>query len=158
MKTVSLSGSARQGVGKKDAAALRRDGRVPAVLYGGDQQIHFNVSAIELKKLIYSPDVYEVNLDIDGTSYRSIIKGDEEPEPRTETMLTLSMLNPNEVLMSKISGAQSIDDYQLIQSKTFFESTQDLHSNWHEKETPKPEESLQLSHSNSIFSKYFNNH
>lgn len=74
MKSVSLSGSLRGGVGKKDAAALRREQRVPSVLYGGTEQIHFHISAIELKKLVYSPDVFEVNLEIDGKTYRSIIK------------------------------------------------------------------------------------
>ncbi len=41
MKTVSLSGSPRENVGKKDAAALRAQGKTPVVMYGGKEQIHF---------------------------------------------------------------------------------------------------------------------
>ena len=41
MKTLSLSGSSRENVGKKGAAELRRQERVPAVLYGGEKQVHF---------------------------------------------------------------------------------------------------------------------
>ena len=74
MKTVSLSGSPRESVGKKDAAALRRDGRVPSVLYGGTEQIHFHISELEIKKLIYSPDAYEIHLNLDGKTYRCVMK------------------------------------------------------------------------------------
>ena len=37
MKAVSISGSVRQNVGKKDAKAVRKQGLVPGVLYGGEQ-------------------------------------------------------------------------------------------------------------------------
>lgn len=74
MKTVSLSGSPRENVGKKDAAQLRREGRVPGVLYGGDQQLHFSVLENDLNKLIYTPDVYMIQLELDGTTYNTIIQ------------------------------------------------------------------------------------
>lgn len=74
MKTVSMSGSLRENVGKKDAAALRKEGRVPSVLYGGPEQIHFHISELEIKKLIYSPDAYEVHLELGGKTYRSVMK------------------------------------------------------------------------------------
>jgi len=44
MKTVSLSGSLRENVGKKDAKKHRREGFVPCVMYGGKEQFHFVVS------------------------------------------------------------------------------------------------------------------
>ncbi len=43
MKSVSLSGSPRENVGKKDAATLRNQDLIPCVLYGGDKQYHFYV-------------------------------------------------------------------------------------------------------------------
>ena len=48
MKTVSLSGSSRENVGKKGAAELRKQERIPAVLYGGQQQVHFSISENEV--------------------------------------------------------------------------------------------------------------
>ena len=74
MKTTQLSGSPRENVGKKEAAALRRADRVPAVLYGGKTQAHFSVGKLELEKLVYTPDVYRIELDIDGTKTDAIIK------------------------------------------------------------------------------------
>ena len=61
MKTVSLSGSSRENVGKKGAAELRKQERIPAVLYGGQQQVHFSISENEAKKLVFTPNVYLID-------------------------------------------------------------------------------------------------
>jgi large subunit ribosomal protein L25 len=74
MKSVSLSGSVRQGVGKKDAKAIRTAGNVPCILYGAGHQISFQVSYKELTPLVYTPEVTKVSLQIDGKNYTSIIK------------------------------------------------------------------------------------
>jgi large subunit ribosomal protein L25 len=74
MKAISLSGSLRENVGKKDAKAIRNAGKVPCVLYGNGVQTHFSVDSIALGKVVYSPDVYQVELDINGTKTRAIIQ------------------------------------------------------------------------------------
>jgi large subunit ribosomal protein L25 len=74
MKAIFMSGSSRTNVGKKDAKALRVDGLVPCVLYGGDSQIHFSVIATEFKPLLFTPDVHTVELSIDGTSYKAVLQ------------------------------------------------------------------------------------
>lgn len=74
MKAISLSGSPRENVGKKDAKAIRNAGGVPCVLYGNGTQTHFSVDSIALGKVVYSPDVYQVELDINGKKTRAIIQ------------------------------------------------------------------------------------
>lgn len=74
MKTVSLSGSRRANVGKKDASAIRKSGKVPCVIYGGKEQVHFTCSELELGKIVWSPDAHEVKLNIDGKEHRSFIQ------------------------------------------------------------------------------------
>lgn len=74
MKSVSLSGRLRSGVGKKDAKAVREEGRVPCILYGGAEQISFSLSERDLTHVIYTPHVYQISLDIEGKTYHSIIK------------------------------------------------------------------------------------
>lgn len=74
MKEVSLSGSVRTNVGKKDAKAVRLAGKVPCVVYGGDTQTHFEVGHIEMEKLIYTPNVYIINIEIEGKKTATIIK------------------------------------------------------------------------------------
>ena len=85
MKEVSLSGAPRTHVGKKDAAALRRDGQVPCVLYGGDEQYHFSVKHTDLEKLVYTPNVYFIGLDIDGQKKKAIIQ-EVQHHPVTDRM------------------------------------------------------------------------
>lgn len=74
MKSVSISGSLRTNVGKKDATALRNANQVPCVLYGGKEQVHFAVATPEFKSLIYTPEVHTVNLDISGKKYNAILQ------------------------------------------------------------------------------------
>ena len=66
MKTAHLSGSLRANVGKKDATALRNAGLVPCVLYGQGEQTHFAVKRTAIDKIVFSPDVFQVALDIEG--------------------------------------------------------------------------------------------
>ena len=74
MKAIFMSGSSRANVGKKDAKALRVDGLVPCVLYGGDSQIHFSVIATEFKPLLFTPDVHTVELNIEGKLYKAVLQ------------------------------------------------------------------------------------
>jgi large subunit ribosomal protein L25 len=74
MKKAQLSGSLRANVGKKDAKALRNAGMVPCVLYGQGEQTHFSVRRVDVEKLIFSPDVYQVEIDIDGNKKNAIIQ------------------------------------------------------------------------------------
>ena len=74
MKTAHLSGSLRANVGKKDAAALRNAGLVPCVLYGQGEQTHFSVKRTAIDKIVFSPDVFQVALDIEGKKAIGIIR------------------------------------------------------------------------------------
>ncbi len=74
MKTVQLSGSPRASVGKKDAKAVRNAGRVPCVLYGTGEQTYFSVRDVDMEKIVFSPDVYRIELDIEGTKKVAIIQ------------------------------------------------------------------------------------
>ena len=74
MKTVSISGSLRESVGTKDAKKQRKEGKVPCVLYGGSEQLHFVTEEVSFKKLVYSPDAYTVVLDVNGKNYNAILQ------------------------------------------------------------------------------------
>ena len=74
MKSVSVSGSLRENVGKKDAKNQRRNGFVPSVLYGGEKQLPLLVEEKSFKDLIYTPEVRYVELDVDGQNYKAVIQ------------------------------------------------------------------------------------
>lgn len=95
MKIAQLSGSLRANVGKKDAASLRVAGRVPCVLYGQGSQTHFSVKQNDIEKLVFSPDVYQVDLDIDGKKTRGIIQ-ELQQHPLKDTIQHVDFLELNE--------------------------------------------------------------
>lgn len=91
MKQVSLSGSPRAGVGKKDAATIRKKGLVPCVLYGGSEQLHFSVKYIDIHKIVHSPDVYNVALEVEGKKQEAIIQ-ELQFHPVTDKILHVDFL------------------------------------------------------------------
>ncbi len=73
MKSIDLKGHLRTEIGKKGSKSLRKEGNVPCELYGGEN-VHFYVSEIALKKVIYTPNTYMINLDIDGKKYQAVMR------------------------------------------------------------------------------------
>ena len=74
MKSFSIIGTKRAAQEKHEARDLRAEGKVPCVLYGGKEQIHFSTPTISLKGLVYTPEVHTVDLSIDGINYKAIMK------------------------------------------------------------------------------------
>jgi len=91
MKTVSLSGALRAHVGKKDAKKQRREGLIPSVLYGGKEQVHFTLKTRDFEHLIFTPEVYLINLNIDGKEYQAILQ-DVQYHPVTDKVLHADFL------------------------------------------------------------------
>jgi len=101
MKSISIKATKRPVVGKKEAKRLRSEGLVPGVLYGGEEPIHFQAPEKEFKSLIYTPNVYLVNLDIDGTVYQSIIQ-DTQFHPVEEQLMHVDFLQTSDDKMVKV--------------------------------------------------------
>jgi len=74
MKSVVVKGQKRETVGKKESKKLRAQEIVPAVLYGGEDPIHFAVPFSELRQLVYTPNVYLIDLEIDGKAYKAMMQ------------------------------------------------------------------------------------
>ena len=101
MKTVSLSGSSRENVGKKGAAELRKQERIPAVLYGGQQQVHFSISENEAKKLVFTPNVYLIDLEVNGKKVKAIVQ-ETQIHPVTDRILHIDFFEVNETNPFKV--------------------------------------------------------
>lgn len=76
MKHFNLSATVRQAdqLGKKATKALRREELVPVVLYGGSETKHLVVKADDLNKLIYTPEIYLIELDVEGKQHKAVLK------------------------------------------------------------------------------------
>ena len=86
MKTVSMSGLPRGGVGKKDAKKSRQQGMVPCVMYGGESQLHFLIDETSFKHLIFTPEVKLAEITIDGNIHIASIQ-DVQYHPVTDKIL-----------------------------------------------------------------------
>jgi large subunit ribosomal protein L25 len=91
MKSLAINGSLRETNGKKEAKALRDQGNVLCVLYGGKEPVHFAAPVSTFKKLVYNHEVHTVDLTIDGKSYSAIMK-DIQFHPITDEILHIDFL------------------------------------------------------------------
>ncbi|MFA6949631.1 MAG: 50S ribosomal protein L25/general stress protein Ctc [Lentimicrobiaceae bacterium] len=94
MKTVSLSGSLRENVGKKDAKAQRLAGKVPCVIYGGKEQVHFATDVVNFKPILYSPASFLINIKIDGKEYLTVLQ-DVQSHPVSDDILHVDFFELN---------------------------------------------------------------
>ena len=74
MKKIEIVGYQRANLGRAESQAIRAEGNVPCVLYGGQEQVHFYAPAILFRDLLYTPNVYEVALNIEGDEHRAILQ------------------------------------------------------------------------------------
>ena len=95
MKSVALSGNNRAEKGSSKSNILRKEEKVPCVIYGGKENIHFSVNEILFSKIVHSPEVYFIDLDIDGKKYKAIIKA-VQYHPVTDRPIHIDFLEVNE--------------------------------------------------------------
>ena len=95
MKSVALSGNTRAERGTSNANNLRKEEKVPAVIYGGKENVHFTVNEVKFNKIINTPEVYFIDLDVDGTKFKAIIK-DVQFHPVTDRVLHIDFLEVDE--------------------------------------------------------------
>ncbi|MDI9882098.1 50S ribosomal protein L25/general stress protein Ctc [Flectobacillus longus] len=91
MRKIEVVGFKRETLGTKSAKDLRNASLVPCVLYGGQDVVHFAVPMILFRDLIYTPEVAEVELNIEGEIRRAILQ-DSQFHPVNETILNVDFL------------------------------------------------------------------
>ena len=91
MKTLAINVTERKNVGKTSTRALRNQGNVPCVLYGGEKQVTFYAHENDFRKLVYTPNTFLVELDVDGTEIKAIMQ-DIQFHPVTEKILHIDFL------------------------------------------------------------------
>jgi len=91
MQSVQVSGEVRENLGKKHSKATRREGSVPAVLYGAGDPVHFTIKPLSVRSLIYSPEFKLAELLIAGKTYKAIVK-DYQFHPVTDNLRHIDFL------------------------------------------------------------------
>ncbi len=87
MKSISIKGSKRESVGKVSTKALRNAGKVPCVVYGGDQALHFSADELSFSKLVYTPNVYTASIELESGEKLKAILQDIQFHPVTDKIL-----------------------------------------------------------------------
>jgi len=91
MKTLAISVQEREKVGKKNTRALRNQGNVPCVLYGGEKQVTFYAHENDFRKLVYTRDTFVVKLNINGKETKAVMQ-DIQFHPVTDKILHIDFL------------------------------------------------------------------
>ena len=102
MREINVAGKSRSNLGKKASKEMRKEGLIPCNLYGekknADGQpeaLSFAVPMAELRKVVYTPHIYVVNLDIDGQKHTAIMK-ELQFHPVTDALLHADFYEINE--------------------------------------------------------------
>ncbi len=74
MKKLEIVGYKRANLGRTESQAIRAEGNVPCVLYGGSEQIAFYSPAILFRDLLFTPNIYQVTVNIEGDEYQAILQ------------------------------------------------------------------------------------
>ena len=87
MKSITIKGSKRESVGKVATKALRDADKVPCVLYGGENTLHFYANELDFSKLVYTPNAHTVVIDINGKMKINAILQDIQFHPVSDKIL-----------------------------------------------------------------------
>ncbi len=91
MKSFSIKAQKRTDLGKKNSKQLRAANQVPCVMYGGQENIHFYAHANDFRKMIYTDQVYVIELDIDGNTAKAVLK-EIQFHPVTDAILHIDFV------------------------------------------------------------------
>lgn len=91
MKTFQLKAEVRESQGKRSSKQLRKQGLVPAVIYGGDNNLSLTVEEKDLRGLIYTPDIHLIEMSVDGKEMTCIIQ-DIQFHPVNDHVLHIDFL------------------------------------------------------------------
>ncbi|MFT7249613.1 MAG: large subunit ribosomal protein L25 [Psychromonas sp.] len=102
MKKTEIVGFKRANLGRSASNQLRVEGQVPCVLYGGSEQVSFYAPAYLFRPLIFTPNAYEVTLNIEGKEYSAILQ-DRQYHPVNDTLIHADFLEITPDKVIKIS-------------------------------------------------------
>ncbi len=102
MLEINVSGKKRSSLGKKASKEMRKEGLIPCNIYGEKKDadglpeaLAFAVPMSELRKVVYTPHIYVVNIDIEGEKHTAVLK-ELQFHPVTDALLHVDFLEVNE--------------------------------------------------------------
>ena len=96
MKSITINGSKREHVGKVATKALRNAGKVPCVIYGGENPIHFSADELSFSKLVYTGDAHTVVVVLDDGNKIDAVMQDIQFHPVNDKILHVDFFQLHE--------------------------------------------------------------
>ena len=96
MKSITINGSKRESVGKKASKDLRNAGKVPCVIYGGDEPVHFSADETSFSKLVYTADAHTVVVAFEDGNKIDAVLQDIQFHPVTDKILHIDFFQLHE--------------------------------------------------------------
>ena len=91
MNSVAITAQKREQLGTKFSKQLRREGNVPCVVYGGESPVHFHAPVADFRDVIYTPNVYRIDIDLDGNTIPCVIQ-DIQFHPVSDDVLHIDFI------------------------------------------------------------------
>ncbi len=95
MKSIEIKAVSRDQFGKKSSNSLRAERNVPCVMYREKENLHFYAHENAFRGLVYTPDVFLVNLIVDGKNYKAVMK-DLQFHPVTDRLQHIDFMQVTE--------------------------------------------------------------
>lgn len=95
MKTLEITGKSRDGIGKVDSKNLRREGMIPAVIYGGADVAHVAIKKYDINKALNTPETHIITVNVDGKSLTTILR-DAQFHPLTDEVIHVDLFEVND--------------------------------------------------------------
>lgn len=95
MKSFELTVTKRTSLTKQDTKKLRSEGMVPCVMYGGAENIHFSAPVLDFRGLVYTPEVFTVNIHVDGKTHQAVMQ-DIQFHPVSDALMHIDFMELNE--------------------------------------------------------------
>lgn len=91
MQSVTIKGTVRTDLGSKYAKAVRAEGQVPCVVYGGNEPIHFSAPILAFRDLVYTAEARVANIELDGKTIQAVIQ-DMQFHPLTDQLIHMDLI------------------------------------------------------------------
>ena len=91
MQSVTIKGTVRTDLGSKYAKAVRAEGQVPCVVYGGNEPIHFSAPILAFRDLVYTAEARVANIELDGKAIQAVIQ-DMQFHPLTDQLIHMDLI------------------------------------------------------------------
>lgn len=95
MKSFDLNVTKRTSLTKQDTKKLRNEGMVPCVMYGGNENLHFFAPVLDFRGLVYTPEVFTVNIHIEGKTHQAVMQ-EIQFHPVSDALMHIDFMELNE--------------------------------------------------------------